>query len=304
MSSNTIYPVVAIPITSLVPLPFNPFKLYEGQRLDDLVESIEANGVLVPIIIRPKPGRSGVYVIIAGHNRVQAAEKLGLKTVPAIIRNDLSDAEAMFVAIETNLIQRSFSDFSHSEKAATITLHYKGMKNQGRRVDLIKEVEMMLDTNSGKQPVTCVPVEHKLKAREKTGNELGLSSSYVMRYLRLHMLIPELKKRLNSGAISIRAAVSLSFLTEDEQELICDILTTTKCKLSMNEAEKLRLADRPLTKEVVNAIIEDTTVREASPYKIDINIIKRYFKPTQNRDEIEDIISKALEMYLGSMTHE
>ena len=144
MNNNTIYPISELTINSLVPLLNNPFELYEGQRLDDLVESIQTNGVLVPIIVRPVNDNS--YEILAGHNRVEASKILEYETIPAIVRDDLSDIDAMFVAIETNLIQRSFSDFSHSERAATIAIHYDGIKDQGRRTDLVKDVELMLNT--------------------------------------------------------------------------------------------------------------------------------------------------------------
>ena len=159
--------ILDIPIDKLVPLPNNPFELYEGQRLEDLVESIETNGVLVPIIIRPIS--DSLYEILAGHNRVEASKILELEAIPAIVRDDLSDIEAMFVAIETNLIQRSFSDFSHSERAATIAMHFEGIKDQGRRTDLVEEVEMMLNMGVDKLPTTSGQVGLKLQSRDRTG---------------------------------------------------------------------------------------------------------------------------------------
>ena len=291
---NEIYPVVALQIESLVPLSTNPFDLYEGQRLEDLVESVQANGVLVPIIVRP--AGNGLYEILAGHNRVEASKILGLETVPAIVRDDLSDTEAMFVTIETNLIQRSFSDFSHSERAATITIHYEGIKDNGRRNELVKEVESMLNVDAD---VDGVPVGHRPKSRERTAREYGLSSTNVARYLRIHKLLPAHKRRLNSGVISIRAAVSLSHLSEEEQELVDEVLTTTGYRLSMSEAEELRVVPRPLTHEVIYQIVEDSSTRAAAPFKLDWSFIERYFKPEQSRDEIENTIAKALDMYFG-----
>ena len=296
-SQNDLHPVIALPIEKLVPLPNNPFDLYEGQRLEDLIESIQVNTVLVPIIVRTTDG--DLYEILAGHNRVEASKKLGLQTVPAIIRDDLTDVEAMFVAIETNLIQRSFSDFSHSERAATIAMHYDGIKDQGRRTDLVDEVERMLNPGSDEQVATSGPVDQKLYSREKTGKEYGLSSKNVARYLRINKLIPEHKKRLNSGAISLRAAVSLSYLPVEEQELVDEVLRSTRYKLSMEEAEELRKAKELLTRDVVYNIIEDKTTKAAAPIKLEQDFILRYFKPEQSKEEIEDIIAKALEAYFG-----
>jgi ParB family chromosome partitioning protein len=292
-----VHPVIALQIDKLVPLPDNPFELYEGQRLEDLVESIEANGVLVPIIVRPID--DGLYEILAGHNRVEASKNLDLDTVPAIVREGLADVEAMFIAIETNIIQRSFSDFSFSERAATIAVHYYGIKDQGRRTDLIEEVEDMLRTDTDRASATSVSVMQKLGGRSRVGKAYGLSSFSVAQYLRIHKLIPEHKRRLNSGAISIRSAVSLSYLSEEEQELVDEVLTTTRNKLSMAEAEELRKARKPLTREFVYSTVEDKTTRSAAPFKLEQSFISRYFTPEQNREEIEHIIAKALDMYFG-----
>ena len=294
---NNVYPVTAIQLNNLVPLHNNPFALYEDQRLNDLMESIQTNGVLVPIIARPV--NDGLYEILAGHNRVEASKILGLETIPVIIRDDLTDIEAMFIAIETNLIQRSFSDFSYSERAATIAMHYNGLKNQGRRNDLVEEVEMMLNTGTDEQSATFGPVDQKLYSRDKTGIEFGLSSKTVARYLRINNLISEFKKRLNSGAISLRCAVSLSYLDNGEQELVSEVLKTSRHKLSMAEAEELRKAKKPLTEDTVYQIVEDETAREMAPYKLSKNIISQYFKPDQSCEEIEDIIKKALDMYFN-----
>ena len=297
--TNYNYQITELPINKLIPLPNNPFELYEGQRLEDLVESIQSNGVLVPIIVCPV--NNGLYEILAGHNRVEALKIIGSATVPAIIRDGLTDIEAMFIAIETNLIQRSFSDFSFSERAATIAMHYDGIKDQGRRTDLVEEVEMMLSTGNAVQSATSGQVGQKLGARVKAGKEYGLSGTNVARYLRINNLIPEFKKRLNTGAISFIAAVNLSYLSIEEQGLVYEVLASSRHKLSISESEELRKVKKPLTRDDVYQIVEDETAREAAPYKISKSIITQYFKSEQKRDEIEEIISKALEMYYGKI---
>jgi len=108
-----------IPIANFIPFDGHPFRLYEGERLDDMVTSIKANGVLVPVITRRNArveSADGEAVeILAGHNRVNAAQIAGLETVPAIVLEGISDDEAMVYVVETNLIQRSFSVMSHAE---------------------------------------------------------------------------------------------------------------------------------------------------------------------------------------------
>ena len=132
--------IVEVEVGSLTPYPDHPFKLYEGERLDDLVESVRTNGVLVPIIVRRV---DDALQILAGHNRVNSAKQAGLSTVPAIILEDISDDEAQVYVVETNLLQRGFADMSHSEKAAVITLHHSKMFSQGKRNDIIEQLKML-----------------------------------------------------------------------------------------------------------------------------------------------------------------
>jgi len=129
-SKNT---VVSVTLDKLTPFNGHPFRLYEGERLDDMVASIKANGVLVPIIAR-KTGDA--LEILAGHNRVNAAKLAGLDEVPAIIFENISDEDALMYVVETNLLQRSFTDMAHTEKAAVIALHHSKMFSQGKRNDI------------------------------------------------------------------------------------------------------------------------------------------------------------------------
>ena len=107
--------VLNLQIDRLVPFKSHPFKLYEGKRFTDMAESIKANGVMLPIIVRPS--ENSTHEILSGHNRVNAAKAAGLDTVPAIVREGLTEDEAKLIVTETNLLQRSFADLSHSERA-------------------------------------------------------------------------------------------------------------------------------------------------------------------------------------------
>jgi ParB family chromosome partitioning protein len=132
--------VVSIVIETLTPFSGHPFRLYEGERLDDMVASIKANGVLIPIIVRRIEAK---LEILAGHNRVNAAKLAGLDEIPTIIFENVSDEDAMVYVVETNLLQRSFSDMTHSEKAAVIALHHSKMFSQGKRNDILEQIKML-----------------------------------------------------------------------------------------------------------------------------------------------------------------
>lgn len=104
-------------IKKIRPFHDHPFHLYEGERLEDMVASVREHGILNPVIVQEIDGG---YEMLSGHNRMNAAKLVGLKDIPAIVKTDLSEEEAYVYVIETNLMQRSFSDLLISEKAAVL----------------------------------------------------------------------------------------------------------------------------------------------------------------------------------------
>lgn len=298
--------VKEIEINSLVPFRNHPFSLYEGDRLEEMKESITELGVLVPILIRPL--EDGTYEILSGHNRTNAAMISGLNVVPAIIKEGLTDEEATLIVTETNLIQRSFTDLKHSEKAAVIAVRYKAMKCQGIRKDLISEIA---DLQSGE---TCAPEGHKIKSREKLGEEYSLSKNSIARYLRVNKLIEEFKNRLDEGELSIRAGVELSYLTLTEQKKLFNITTKMHYKVDMKVARQIRtlkevgkfenreisgIFEKKTTRSIkdkvdrrlsvpyteVASIIDDSTIQDKDLVELILNAL-RVFVKGEKRNEI------------------
>ena len=115
----------------------HPFHLYEGERLEDMIASVKEHGILNPVIVQKIDGG---YEMLSGHNRMNAAKLAGLKEVPAIVKTDLSEGEAYVYVIETNLMQRSFSDLLISEKAAVLKARYEKGSCQGKRNDIMREI--------------------------------------------------------------------------------------------------------------------------------------------------------------------
>ena len=133
--------VTEMALSQIQPFPEHKFKLYSGERLNDMVESIKEFGVLMPVILWHKDDD---YYILSGHNRVNAAKLAGLKAVPVMIKENLTHDEAILIVTETNLRQRSFSDLSESEKAYSLAQHYAAMKSQGKRNDLLEEIDNLI----------------------------------------------------------------------------------------------------------------------------------------------------------------
>ena len=126
--------ILEMDFAQMEPFPSHKFKLYEGQQLADMVESIRQFGILLPIILWHN--EEGRYIILSGHNRHNAALLAGLSKGPVIIKENLTYDEAVLIVTETNLRQRSFGDMSHSERAYCLAQHYEALKSQGRRNDL------------------------------------------------------------------------------------------------------------------------------------------------------------------------
>lgn len=171
----------------------HPFKLYEGKRLSAMIQSIREFGIITPIIVRPKEGER--YEILAGHNRVNATRMCNLDTVPAIVKEVQCDEEALLIVTETNFMQRSFSEMSYSERALTIYQHHQTLKAQGRRQDLLVEIEEYMKQVDN--DTSCQPGE-KLSSDKKVGEQYNLSGRTISRYLRVYQLYKGLQDKLDN----------------------------------------------------------------------------------------------------------
>lgn len=296
--------VIELDIDILVPFKAHPFKLYEGQRLDDMVESIKELGIIIPIIVRPTD--DGKYEILSGHNRVNAGKIAGLEKIPTVIKEDLTDDEAFLIVTETNLIQRSFTDLTHSERASVIASRHEAMKSQGVRSDLFNEIERLSKTDEIKGFGTSAPMGRKLETREKVGKEYNLSKNSIARYLRISKLIKPFQSCIDEGKIPIRGGVDLSYLQEEEQQLVYSVFAEIKgVKIDMKKSELIRLAskNKELTREIAADIIQGKINKKKkgrpSHFKLKNKIVNKFFTPKHKPKEIEEVIEKALALYFS-----
>ena len=282
-----------IKLDKLVPFDNHPFKLYEGQRFTDMVESIRANGVLVPIVVRPYAKEEEKYEILSGHNRVAAAREVGLDNVPVVIRKGLTDNEALLIVTETNLIQRSFAELNHSEKAVILTVHYNAMKKKsGYRSDLLAEIEQL----------TCAPLGTGTRTRDKIGAQYSLGKTTVARYLRVNKLIPSLKERLDSNEIGMRVAEALSYLRVKEQNIVEKLLAKgTKINIKQADTLKAESGKGELNLANISEILSSGYFPvKVKPIKLSGQFLAQHFNPDQSIEEIEKVIAVALEQYFSN----
>lgn len=293
-----------LPIDVLMPHPKHKFKLYTGKRLDDMVWSIREVGVLLPVIARPLDGDGEAYEILSGHNRVNAARIAGLAEVPAIIKTGLTGYEADLIVTVTNLYQRSFADLSHSERAIVLKHYLETIKSQGKRNDLLDEIEKLSNPQEYKEYGTSGLIGQKTGAREKASKRYGLDARTVSRYIRLCGLSETLLERVDADEIGLYPAVSLSYIPPDEQAELERLLGEAAYKVDMKKAESLReLSERgKLTQGKMVQVLSGELNRKAKskatpPFKLKAKICQKYFGGGTPPGEIEATIDQALAEY-------
>lgn len=282
--------IVSIPVEEIHPFHDHPFRLYEGERLEDMVQSIKDHGVLNPVIVR-KAARG--YEMLAGHNRTNAAKIAGLTEVPAIVKTDLSDEDAYVYVIETNLLQRSFAELLPSEKAAVLVARYEKISSQGKRNDIRQEIEALEET--------CGHDVHKSqKSRDGLGEEYGMTGRNIARYMRLDRLIPEFKDAVDKGTLAMVAAVDLSYLNVKMQKMIQQVTEAEGKKLKPKQAVELRKMGKNITKEGIESVLagKEQKKSQSVSVKLPMELYEKYFAQMDAR-AVQEIIEKALEGYLG-----
>lgn len=291
--------ITMLPVNEIRPFHDHPFRLYEGERLQDMVESVKEHGILSPVIVRKY---NGTYEMLSGHNRQNAAKIAGIAEIPAIIKEKLTDEEAYIYVIETNLMQRSFTDLTMTEKAAVLAERYDKVLYKRKREEIIAELQMLEDQGKDEIPKGGHDV-HLSKNRDSLGEEYGLSGRHIARLMRVNHVIPEIKEKLDAGEMLLTAAVQLSYLPEQGQRIALKVSEESNTKLTEKIASKIR--NGPMTekgiKEAIVGVQPDQhplgIVEEKrpvfKPIKLSASIREKYF---QNIDakEIEDVVDKAL----------
>lgn len=302
--------MIEMDFDQMEPFPGHKFKLYEGQQLADMVESIRQFGILLPLILwHTEDGR---YIILSGHNRRNAARLAGLIRGPVMIREKLTHDEAVLIVTETNLRQRSFADMSHSERAYCLAEHYEALKSQGKRNDLLAEIETLLNPHKYKENETCAEVQQKLDNRGKISDEYGLSRDKTAKYIRLAKLVTDLMERVDTGEIAFLAAYDLSFVEDTvKQQRIADLMGEDGYKMDMKKAELLRRyyeANKLTDTAIVQILSGEKTRKPKSskpqPVKVKPAVLTKYFTPQQTAREIEETIDKALAFYFENQEQE
>lgn len=277
-----------LPIDSVHPFRNHPFRLYEGERLNDMVESIREHGILSPLIVWK---HSDGYEMLAGHNRQNAGRLAGLTEIPVIVKRDLSEKEAYVYVIETNVIQRGFAELLPSEKAAVLAERYEKVISQGKRNDILQEIAMLNGSD-----MTCGHDVHKLKNRDAVGKDYGMTGRNIARYIRVNQLSQPLKDKLDDGSLSLVAAVDLSYLSDGEQNVISELVEQGEIKLDGKIAKAVKEMQGDVTANRILEFAESRKQKKADAgknIKLSADVYERYFADSKP-DDVAGIVEEAL----------
>lgn len=257
----------------------HPFKVVDDEEMDDLVESIKKNGILVPVLVRPDADNN--YEMIAGHRRMHAAIKVGLKTIPAIIR-DLDDDEAVVAMVDSN-IQRE--KLLPSEKAFAYKMKLEAMKHRVGRKS--KENVSQLGTH--------------YRADSEMANELGESRNTIRRFIRLTELIPELLEYVDKKRIPFTSGVDISYLNKEIQKWLFEYIKENGPVKSVQVAALRRAIENGalMTQEKMISILIENQPGGKPNRKVTFseNKLRSYFPEKTSPVEIEEVILNLLEIW-------
>ena len=271
--------VIKIPMEKLHGYKNNPYKVRDDEELEKMVDSISKYGVLNPIIVRKKGNN---YEIISGHRRREASKIVGLKDMPAIVK-DLTDDEAAILVVDSN-IQRE--EVLPSERAFAYKMKLTALKHQGKKIDL-------------KESSTSDPVGWKLETANIIGNESGQSMTNVRRYIRLTYLIPNLLKLVDDTRISFRPAVELSYLTKEHQQMIEEYFECNEVTPSLSQAIQLKKLEQKglLNENLIDDILSQEKPNQKEQFKASYDKIRQYFPKNFTNEQIDEKIMELLESY-------
>ena len=269
-----------IEISKIHPFKNHPFKVLDDEKMQDLVESVKINGVLTPVLLRMDENED--YEMVSGHRRMHAAQLAGLTTIPAIVR-ELSDDDAIVAMVDAN-IQRE--ELLPSEKAFAYKMKLDAMKRQGIRTDL-----------------TCVQNEHKSgkKSRELLGEQVGISSVQVTRYIRLTELIPELLDLVDNKKLQFTVAVDISYIYKEIQEWIYEYISDTGfIKPKQIAALRNQLNDGPINQIQMLSIFNNCVMAKKVSRSLTFSEKKltKYFPDDYTAKDMEQVIESLLEKWM------
>ena len=268
---------VDIDVRAVYPFENHPFRVVDDEKMEELVESIKANGVLTPVLVRPDD--EGTYEMISGHRRLHAAKKAGLLKIPAIVK-EMTNDDAVIAMVDAN-VQRE--EILPSERAFSLKMKMDALNHRGKRTDLTLSHE-----------------ETKFHSAEKIGEAEGLGRAQVHRYIRLTELIPKLLDMVDEKRLALSVAVELSYMNKNVQQWIYEFIRENGMikQEQLMELRKYR-DDKNMTQEQLITILIGSASTVPTSKKITLNERKlhKFFPAYYSKAEMERVIFGLLEQW-------
>ena len=257
-------------IEKLHPFEGHPFKVADNEEMDQLVESIMAQGVLTPLVVRPL--ENGEYEVISGHRRLHACKRAGIESVPAVITEMDRDAAAIAL-VDSNLHREHILP---SEKAFAFKMKRDALNRQG----------------------TSRQVGEKLSVTQ-ISESTGDSERQVHRYIRLTNLIPGILQMVDDGRIALTPAVEISYLTNREQRELLETMECEDCTPSLSQAIQLKLLSQSGNLDIYTIFDILTQRKPNQQEKISFRTedVRKFFPKSYTTAQMQDVILRLLEGY-------
>ena len=274
---NTRNQPVNIPVSKLRPFEGHPFKVKDDEEMNTLIESVQTQGILSPLIVRPIENTEE-YEVISGHRRLHAAVKAGITEVPALIYALNRDSAAIAV-VDSNLHREHILP---SEKAFAYKLKMEALSHQSKRTDL-----------------TSCQLGTKLRTDEIMAENSNDSARQIQRNIRLTNLIPELLEFMDEGKMALSVGVELSFLDEQSQYDVLEQCEINDCTPSYSQAFRMHKAAREgmLTKAVIQDIMCEEKANQKETIKVSAERLRAVLPKGMDSQKTEDFIIRACEHY-------
>ena len=269
MFNQNIKSPVNIPVSKIHPFEGNPYKVLDNEEMNFLIESIQQQGIISPVVVRPLENTKDEYEVISGHRRLRASQKAGLETVPAFIYAINRD-EAAIMLVDSNLHREHILP---SEKAFAYKLKLEAMKHQG---------------------ITCGQVGHK--SRDEISDTD--SGRQIQRYIRLTYLIPELLDLVDEEKIALTPAVELSYLTDEEQYALLGVIEVEDRTPSLSQAVRFKKLSQTgnLSDDDIETIMQEDKANQKPMFKVSMEKLQEIAPRVKDKD-FEDFVLKACEHY-------
>ena len=273
MANRKLKSAVNIPLEKIRPFEGHPYKVIDNEEMNTLIESIQEQGILSPLIVRPLENTEDEYELISGHRRLRAAQKAGAKNVPVFIYA-VSRDEAAIMLVDSNLHREHILP---SEKAFAYKLKLEALKHQGK---------------------TSCQLGTKLRTDEEIAEDTNDSARQVQRYIRLTYLIPELLDLVDESRIALTPAVELSYLTEEQQYSLLGTIEVEDRTPSLSQAVRFKKLSQAgqLTDELIDSIMQEEKANQREMFRIPMERLLKAL-PDLKPSQVEDFIIKAIVYY-------